>query len=318
MRMSTSNPATKRVLQQAGQQGYGQPGPGPQQGYGQPGYGQPYPQQGYGHPGYGYQQGYGQPGYGQPYPQQGHPQQVHPGMPQAEAPMTIDDVVVRTGMTLGSVVLFAAINYFVFLTNPGLALGLTLVGALAGLVLGLVISFKQVTNPVAILSYGALEGLLVGGLSAILALTLEANMGAGSGGTLITQAVLGTIVVFAVMLALYKFRIIKVTDGFMKTVMYATLGAGALMLLNFLFAFFVPGGLGLREPSMLGLLVGLVFVVIAALTLAIEFRGIEEGVQAGIPNRYAWQFAFGLTVSLIWLYIEILRLLWIVKMMFDD
>src|SRR5699024_4270211 len=59
-------------------------------------------------------------------------------------------------------------------------------------------------------------------------------------------------------------------------------------------------------------------VVIAALTLAIEFRGIEEGVQAGIPNRYAWQFAFGLTVSLIWLYIEILRLLWIVKMMFDD
>src|SRR5699024_9893420 len=189
MRMSTSNPATKRVLQQAGQQGYGQPGPGHQQGYGQP--------------------GYGQPGYGHPYPQQ-----VHPGMPQAEAPMTIDDVVVRTGMTLGSVVLFAAINYFVFLTNPGLALVLTLVGALAGLVLGLVISFKQVTNPVAILSYGALEGLFVGGLSALLALTLEANMGAGAGGTLITQAVLGTIVVFAVMLALYKFRIIKVTDGF--------------------------------------------------------------------------------------------------------
>ena len=297
MRMNTSNPATKRVLQQAGQQGYGQPGPGPQQGYGYPGYGQPHPQQ----------------GYGQPYPQQ-----VHPGMPRTEAPMTIDDVVVRTGMTLGSVVLFAAINYFVFLTNPGLALGLTLVGALAGLVLGLVISFKQVTNPVAILSYGALEGLFVGGLSAILALTLEANMGAGAGGTLITQAVLGTIVVFAVMLALYKFRIIKVTDGFMKTVMYATLGAGALMLLNFLFAFFVPGGLGLREPSMLGLVVGLVFVVIAALTLAIEFRGIEEGVQAGIPDRYAWQFAFGLTVSLVWLYIEILRLLWIVKMMFDD
>ena len=313
MRMSTSNPATKRVLQQAGQQGYGQPGPGHQQGYGQPGYGQPgyghpHPQQGYGHPGYGYQQGYGQP----------YPQQVHPGMPQAEAPMTIDVVVVRTGMTLGSVVLFAAINYFVFLTNPGLALGLTLVGALAGLVLGLVIGFKQVTNPVAILSYGALEGLFVGGLSAILALTLEANMGAGAGGTLITQAVLGTIVVFAVMLALYKFRIIKVTDGFMKTVMYATLGASALMLLNFLFAFFVPGGLGLREPSMLGLVVGLVFVVIAALTLAIEFRGIEEGVQAGIPHRYAWQFAFGLTISLVWLYIEILRLLWIVKMMFDD
>src|SRR5699024_10705398 len=102
-------------------------------------------------------------------------------MPQAEAPMTIDDVFVRTGMPLGCVVLFAAINYFVFLTNPCLALGLPLVGALACLGLGLVISFKQVTNSVAILSYGALEGLLVGGLSAILALTLEANMGAGYG-----------------------------------------------------------------------------------------------------------------------------------------
>ena len=306
MRMSSSNPATKRVLQQAGQQGYGQPGHGYQQGYGRPGYGQPYPQQGYP------QQG---------YPQQGHPQQVYPGGPQqpvGEAPMTIDDVVVRTGMTLGSVVLFAAVNYFVFQTNPGLAIGLTLLGALAGLVLGLVIGFKQITNPVAILSYGALEGLLVGGLSAILAATLEANMGAGAGGALITQAVLGTIAVFAVMLALYKFRIIKVTDGFMKTVMYATLGAGALMLLNFVFSFFMPGGLGLREPSMLGLGIGLLFVVIAALTLAIEFRGIEEGVQAGIPNKYAWQFAFGLTVSLVWLYIEILRLLWIIKMMFDD
>src|SRR5699024_12643097 len=112
MRMSTSNPATKRVLQQAGQQVYGQPGPGPQQGYGQPGYGQPYPQQGYGHPGYGYQQGYGQPGYGQPYPQQGHPQQVHPGMPQAEAPMTIDDVVVRHGITLSRLALVAPLNHF--------------------------------------------------------------------------------------------------------------------------------------------------------------------------------------------------------------
>lgn len=306
MRMSSSNPATKRVLQQAGGQGYGQPGYGYQQGYGQPGYGQPYPQQGYP------QQG---------YPQQGYPQQVYPGGPQqpfGEAPMTIDDVVVRTGMTLGGVVLFAAVNYFVFQSNPGLAIGLTLLGALAGLVLGLVIGFKQITNPVAILSYAALEGLLVGGLSAILAATLEANMGAGSGGTLITQAVIGTVAVFAVMLALYKFRIIKVTDGFMKTVMYAALGAGALMLLNFVFAFFMPGGLGLREPSMLGLIVGLVFVVIAALTLAIEFRGIEEGLQAGIPNKYAWQFAFGLTVSLVWLYIEILRLLWIIKMMFDE
>ncbi|WP_179810457.1 Bax inhibitor-1/YccA family protein [Nocardiopsis sinuspersici] len=306
MRMRSSNPALKRALQQAGPAGY------PQQGYGQPGYGQ--------------QQGYGQPGYGQPYPQQGYgqsyPQQGYPGGPVRSAdsqPMTIDDVVVRTGMTLGVVALLGVANYFLFGVAPGLALLLTVVGVIGGLVLGLVIAFKQITNPAAILSYAALEGLVVGGLSAFFGLMLEASTGdAAAGGALVTQAVIATVVVFSVMLALYKFRIIKVTDGFVKAVTYAVLGAAALMLVNFVLSFFVAGGLGIREPSPLGLLVGIVFVVLAALTLALEFRGIEEGLRAGVPNRFAWQFAFGLTVSLVWLYIEILRLLWIIKTMFSE
>ena len=314
--MRSSNPVLKRALQQAGpagysQQGHGQPGYGQQQGYAQPGYGQPYPQQGYGQP-------YPQQGY----PQQGYPQQGYPGGPMGgvgEPPMTIDDVVVRTGMTLGVVAIFGVINYFLFGAAPGLAIALTFIGAIGGLILGLVISFKQVTSPAAILPYAALEGLLVGGLSAILAYTLEVNTGqAGAGGTLVTQAVIGTVAVFGVMLALYKFRIIKVTDGFVKAVTYAVLGAAALMLVNFVLSFFIAGGIGLREPSPLGLLVGLVFVVLAALTLAVEFRGIEEGLAAGVPNRFAWQFAFGLTVSLVWLYIEILRLLWIIKSIFAE
>ncbi len=305
--MRSSNPVLKRALQQAGPAGYGQ-----QQGYPQQGYGQPYPQQGYP------QQGYGQPYPQQGYPQQGYPQQGHPGGP-GEARMTIDDVVVRTGMTLGVVALLAVVNYFVFQTNPGLGIGLLFVGVLGGLVLGLVIAFKSITNPVAILAYAAFEGLIVGGLSAYLAALLVGTTGdAGAGGTLITQAVLGTVLVFGVMLALYKFRVIKVTDGFAKVVMYATLGAAALMLVNFVASFFIAGGIGIREPSPLGLVVGLVFVVIAACTLALEFRGIEEGINAGIPAKFAWQFAFGLTVSLVWLYIEILRLLWIIKTMFAE
>ncbi|WP_121187905.1 Bax inhibitor-1/YccA family protein [Nocardiopsis sp. Huas11] len=316
MRMRSSNPVLKRALQQSGRagQGYGQPGYG-QQGYAQQGYGQPYPQPG--HP----QQGYGQPGYGQPYPQQGYP--AAPAQGAGAGRMTIDDVVMRTGMTLGVVVLLAVINYFLFTANnganAGLALMLTIVGALGGLVLGLVIAFKQSTNPGLILTYAGLEGLLVGGISALLATQLEMSTGqAGAGGSLVTQAVIGTVAVFGVMLALYKFRIIKVTDGFVKAVGFAVLGAAALMLVNFVASFFIAGGIGLREPSLLGLGIGLVFVVIAALTLAIEFRGIEEGVQAGIPDKFAWQFAFGLTVSLVWLYIEILRLLWIIKTLFAD
>ncbi|NYJ34256.1 putative YccA/Bax inhibitor family protein [Nocardiopsis aegyptia] len=310
--MRSSNPVLKRALQQSGRagQGYGQPGYG-QQGYAQPGYGQPYPQSGYP------QQGYGQQGYGQPYPQQGYP--AAPAQGVGSGRMTIDDVVVRTGMTLGMVVLFGVINYFLFQSFMGLALGLTVLGALGGLVLGLVIAFKQSTNPGLILTYAALEGLLVGGFSALLAWQLEMSTGdAGAGGSLVTQAVIGTVAVFGVMLALYKFRVIKVTDGFVKAVGFAVLGAAALMLVNFVLSFFISGGLGLREPSLLGLGVSLVFVIIAALTLAIEFRGIEEGVQAGIPDKFAWQFAFGLTVSLVWLYIEILRLLWILKTMFSE
>jgi len=305
MRMRSSNPVLKRALQQQSgpQQGYGQPGYG-QQGYGQQGYGQAYPQP------------YGQQGY----PQQGYPQQGYPQQAQAEQPMTIDDVVVRTGMTLGAVALFGVINYFLFFSgNPGLAMGLMFLGMIGGLILGLVIAFKQITNPVAILSYAALEGLLVGGLSAVLGNMLSMQMGDPSAGTsLVSQAVIGTVAVFGVMLALYKFRIIKVTDGFVKAVSYAVLGAAALMLVNFVLSFFIAGGMGLREPTWLGLGVGIVFVVLAALTLAIEFRGIEEGVNAGIPNKFAWQFAFGLTVSVVWLYIEILRLLWLIKTMFAD
>ncbi|WP_067607746.1 Bax inhibitor-1/YccA family protein [Nocardiopsis listeri] len=295
MRMRSSNPVLKRALQQQSGpgQGYGQ------QGYGQPGYGQPYPQQG--------------------YPQQGYPQAGYPQQPVADQPMTIDDVVVRTGMTLGTVALFGVINYFLFMGNQGLGMALMFVGMLGGLVLGLVIAFKQITNPVAILSYAALEGLLVGGLSAFLGMTLSATLNDPSEGpSLVSQAVIGTVAVFAVMLALYKFRIIKVTDGFVKAVSYAVMGAAALMLVNFVLSFFIAGGMGLRGPTWLGLGVGIVFVVLAALTLAIEFRGIEEGVAAGIPNKFAWQFAFGLTVSLVWLYIEILRLLWIIKTMFAD
>ncbi|MDE3721761.1 MULTISPECIES: Bax inhibitor-1/YccA family protein [Nocardiopsis] len=309
MRMRSSNPVLKRALQQAGPAGYGQ------QGYGQQGYGQPYPQQGYP------QQGYPQQGYGQPYPQQGHPQQSYPGGPAqgfGESRMTIDDVVVRTGMSLGLVVVTAVINYFLFQSSPGLAMLLAIVGGLGGLVLGLVVGFKGIANPVATLVYAALEGLLVGGLTAILAGTLDATQGAGSGGVLVTQAVLGTFLVFGVMLALYKFRIIKVTDGFVKVVAYASMGALALILVNFVASFFISGGIGIREPSPLGLIVSLVFIVIAACTLALDFRGIEEGINAGVPDKTAWLFAFGLTASLVWLYIEILRLLWMLKTMFGE
>ncbi|GAA3723393.1 Bax inhibitor-1/YccA family protein [Spinactinospora alkalitolerans] len=315
--MRSSNPVLKRAMSSgrggAGAQSYQGPyGQGPyQQGYGQPyqqqGYGQPY-QQGYaGYPPQG-QAPYQQPGYGQPYQQ--------PGRPMGDAdsrPMTIDDVVMRTGMTIGTVVVTAALSFFLFGAAPGLGMALTFGGMIVGLILGLVVAFKQSTNPALILLYAAAEGLFIGGISRVFELSLP-NTPTGS---LVTQAVFGTIFAFAAMLALYRLRVIRVTNTFVKVVSAALVAALVLILVNLVVGFFIPGGLGIREAGPLGIIVSLVMIVIACATLAIEFKGIEDGIAAGIPNRFAWQFAFGLTVSLVWLYIEMLRLLWMIQAIFS-
>ncbi|WP_246528327.1 Bax inhibitor-1/YccA family membrane protein [Nocardiopsis composta] len=307
MRMRSSNPVLKRAMKSGQGVGYGQPQYGYQQPYGQPGYQQqPYDQ-------YGYQQGYGQPGHPQPGYQQ------PPMAPAGGRPVTIDDVVMRTGFTLGTVVVFAALTFFLSWSNPGLGMALTFVGALGGLVLGLVIGFKGSTNPALILTYAALEGLLVGGFSAILEMQLAASgVSDGERGVLVLPAVMGTLFVAGTMLALYKFEIIRVNNTFIKVVSAAAIGFLALILVNFVAGFFIDGGLGLRAASPLGLIISLVAIVIAAAVLAIDFKQVDDAIAAGLPEKFSWQLAFGLTVTLVWLYIEILRLIWILKSMFAE
>nr|WP_235001124.1 Bax inhibitor-1/YccA family protein [Marinactinospora thermotolerans] len=296
----------------AGQGGVGaQPYQAPygQAPYQQP-YGQPYPQQGYGQP---YQQGH--PGYAPQGQYPGHPQ---PGMPMAGGRnVTIDDVVMRTGFTLGAVVVAAVITYFLALANPGLAMIMAVVGAIGALVLGLVISFKESTNPALILTYAVLEGLFVGGISFVLEASLY-NSGVSPGG-LVVPAIFGTLFVAGAMLALYKFKVIRVTGTFVKVVTAAVLGLAILLLVNFVISFFNGGfGLGLREAGPLGLLVSAVAIVLAALVLAIEFKNVDDAIGMGLPEKYSWQLAFGLTVTLVWLYVEILRLLWMIQAIFSS
>ncbi|MFC4561990.1 Bax inhibitor-1/YccA family protein [Nocardiopsis mangrovi] len=309
MRMRSSNPVLKRAMR-SGQAGYGQSYQAPygqggqyQQGHGyQQPYGQPYQQQGY-------QQGYAG------YPQPGQQPYGQPPMAPAAGTgaMTIDDVVMRSGMTIGTVILGAVVTYFLYASNPGLALGLTFIGAIGALIMGLIIGFTQSTNAALILVYAGLEGLFVGGISRV----FEMSAGAAPG-ALVTQAVFGTIFAFGTMLALYRLRIIRVTNTFVKVVSVALIAALVMLLANFVIGIFIPGGLGLREAGPLGIVVSLVMILIACATLAIEFRGIEDGIAAGVPNKLAWQFAFGLTVSLVWLYIEMLRLVWMISTIFSD
>ncbi|TDQ54838.1 Bax inhibitor-1/YccA family protein [Actinorugispora endophytica] len=307
MRMRSSNPVLKRAMASgpggAGAQTHQGPyGQGPYQ----QGYGQPYPQQ----PGYP-PQGYG-PGQYAPQQGYGHGGPVHRAPDYR--PITIDDVVMRTGFTLGTVVLGAVVTYFLAaMVNPGLGIGLLALGAIGGLVLGLVISFKQSTNPGLILTYAVFEGLLVGGFSFV----LERSIGSAAGG-LVVPAVFGTLFVAGGMLALYKFQIIRVTNTFVKVVTAALIGFVALILVNFVLSFFIDGGLGLRTAGPLGLAVSAIAIILAALVLAIDFKGVDDAIAMGLPEKFSWQLAFGLTVTLVWLYIEILRLLWMIQSIFSD
>jgi uncharacterized YccA/Bax inhibitor family protein len=208
--------------------------------------------------------------------------------------MTLDDVVLRTAMTLGVV---AATGAVAWIFNLG---GLAIVGALVGFVLALIISFRQSTNPALILSYAAAEGVFLGAISRVFN---DYYPG------IAIQAVVGTTAVFAGMLVVYKTGAIRVTPRFTRWLLGALIGVVGLMLVNLVAAFFTPGGLGLRDGGGLAIAFSLLCIGIAAFTFLLDFEMIDQGIRQGAPERFAWYAVFGLTVTLVWLYLEILRLL---------
>ncbi|NUP75195.1 MAG: Bax inhibitor-1/YccA family protein [Sinomonas sp.] len=218
--------------------------------------------------------------------------------------VTYDDVIVKTLACLGTVVVGAAITLAV---PVPLAVILMTVGAIGGFVLALVNTFKR--EPVAglILAYAALEGLFLGGLTRL----IDA-FAPGVG----LQAVLGTFAVAGVTLFLYKSGRVRATPGLMRFFLIAVLGYLAFSVVNLFVMIFNPGmgAWGLRSSVHifgipLGVIVGLVAVVLAAISLIFDFDSVEKAVKAGAPRSVAWTAAFGLTVTLVWLYTEILRLL---------
>ncbi|AXN51762.1 hypothetical protein NJB1907f44_13860 [Mycobacterium marinum] len=225
-------------------------------------------------------------------------------------PLTIDDVVTKTGLTLAMLSATAVVSYFLVAQNIALAMPLTLVGALGGLALVLVATFgRKQDNPAIVLSYAALEGLFLGAVSFVLA---AYTVGSANAGVLIGEAVLGTLGVFFGMLVVYKTGAIRVTPRFTRMIVAAMFGALALMLGNFLLGMFGVGGgegLGLRSGGPLAILFSLVVIGIAAFSFLIDFDAADQMIRAGAPEKAAWGIALGLTVTLVWLYIEILRLL---------
>jgi uncharacterized YccA/Bax inhibitor family protein len=225
-------------------------------------------------------------------------------------PMTIDDVVTKTGITLGVLSVVAVISYFLVAGNVALATPFALVGSLGGLALVLIAMFgRKQDNPAIVLSYAALEGLFLGAFSFIMANFVVAGANAG---TLIGQAVLGTIGVFFGMLVVYKTGAIRVTPRFTRMIVAGMIGVLVLMLGNFVLAMFNVGGgdgLGLRSGGPIAIIFSLVCIGIAAFSFLLDFDSADQMIRAGAPEKAAWGVALGLTVTLVWLYVEILRLL---------
>jgi uncharacterized YccA/Bax inhibitor family protein len=215
--------------------------------------------------------------------------------PAAPARMTMDDVVSKTGMTLGLVVVAAAAAWI-----TDLPVGIGFGAALVAFVLAMVQSFKRTPVPALILAYAAFEGLFLGVIS-------NAYNSMASGAPM--QAVIGTMAVFAGVLVAYRARIIRVNARFQRFVIGAAIGFVLLMAVNMLFAVFGGGdGLGFRSGG-LGILFGIIGVVLGAAFLAMDFKQVEDGIAYGAPREESWLAAFGLTTTLVWIYMEFLRIL---------
>ncbi|AXJ10346.1 Bax inhibitor-1/YccA family protein [Arthrobacter sp. PM3] len=222
--------------------------------------------------------------------------------------MTYDDVIVKTAGCLGVLVVGAAVALAV---PQGTGSMLMILGALGGFALAMVNTFKKQPSPALILAYALLEGFFLGGLTRILD-----NMFPGVG----IQAVVGTLSVFAVTLVLFKSGKVRATPKVMRFFMIALIGYAVFALINLFMmmtgAVTTPFGLSTSVEIFgipLGVFIGILAIGLAAFSLIMDFTSIEAAISAGAPQRFSWTAAFGLTVTLVWLYVEIIRLLAILR-----
>lgn len=217
--------------------------------------------------------------------------------------MTIDDVIMKTGLAFVALLVGAGIGWVLTPSMPWLPF----VAMIVGLVIFFVGAFRKLPKAGTVLSYSLVEGVFLGGISMFYQDFVAAS---GSDANIITQAVIGTFVAFGVMLLLYRTRIIKVNGTFMKIMMVALVSYLVIAFISFIAALFgVGGGWGFYGVGGLGLLLCVAGVALAAFSLNLDFAAIEQGINEGLPEAYSWRMVFGLVVTLVWLYLEILRFL---------
>jgi uncharacterized YccA/Bax inhibitor family protein len=256
-------------------------------------------------------QGYGQTGYTDPSTWgTGEPGQPGVQTPVATGgPMTIDSVVQKTAISLFLVIAAAAVTWVMTpaidsdtLTNDDLGplIAAMTIGSLAAFGLSLVNSFKRIISPALVMAFAVAEGIALGALSKF----FDAQFGDG----IVTQAVIGTFAAFAGTLAAYKFFNIQVGQRFRTFVIAAVFGMVGLSLIEVVLGMF-GNSIGLFGFGSAGLLFAILGLVLGVFMLILDFDFVEQGIANGIPERESWRAAFGLTVSLVWIYTNLLRIL---------
>jgi uncharacterized YccA/Bax inhibitor family protein len=210
--------------------------------------------------------------------------------------LTMDDIVVKTGLLLGIVVVTGALAWV-----GDVGAGLVGVAAIAGLVLAMVNIFKRQISPPLVLAYAACEGVFLGAVSH----AYDTYYGG-----IVLQAAVCTAAIFGTVLFAFTSGKLRATPKFTKIVVGAFVGLFALLVVNALASWIGGGnGIGLRDGGSMAILFSLAFIVVGSLTFVLDFDQAQRMVTAGVDEREAWRVAFGLVVGLVWLYLEVLRLL---------
>ena len=212
--------------------------------------------------------------------------------------MTLDGAVNKTAISMGILLLAA------YYTYSNAIMDYILIGFIGGFIVAIVTIFKKEWSPITVPIYAVLEGLALGGISKMYADAFEPGI--------VPQAIMLTLGILFALLFAYKSKIIQATENFKLGIFAATAGIGVVYLISFLMSMFGGGGLPVMDPtnaSMMSIGFSLFVVVIASLNLVMDFDFIEQGAASGAPKYMEWYGAFGLLVTLIWLYLEILRLL---------
>jgi uncharacterized YccA/Bax inhibitor family protein len=253
------------------------------------------------------------PGNGAAYDGYGQTTGYAPAPPAAGERMTVDSVVQKTAISLAVVFLAAGVTWYwigdLRATDAnvgGLYLAL-MVGSFGAFALSMVNSFKRVVSPPLVIAFAALEGVALGAFSKwIDAMFVPADSGLGD--NIVMQAVIGTFAAFAGTLAAYKILDIKVGQKFRTFVVAAMFGMVGLGLLEVVLQMFGTGT-GVLGFGGAGLLFAIGGLVLGVFMLILDFDFVEQGVAAGIEERESWRAAFALTVSLVWIYTNLLRIL---------